>query len=55
MKRMGGERKRSNGTVWVFPPLKETRARFREVRPWWPEFDSTVIDWESEFAGDDDG
>jgi len=55
---MGAQRKRSNGTVWDFPPLEEVRARFRAARPWWPTFDASVTNWESEFenaeGGDDD-
>jgi len=51
---MGAKRKRSNGSVWEFPPLKEIRLRFHEARPWWPAFDEGVTDWESEFAGGND-
>jgi hypothetical protein len=54
MEGMGAERKRSNGTVWDFPPLEEARARFLKARPWWPPFDSTITDWESEFQSAED-
>jgi hypothetical protein len=51
---MGAKRVRSNGSAWDFLPLQEARARFREERPWWPAFNTTMTDWESEFFGDDD-
>ena len=51
---MGAKRVRSNGSAWDFLPLQEARARFREARPWWPAFNTTMTDWESEFFGDDD-
>lgn len=33
---LGAQRKRSNGIVWVFPPLGQMRREFRERFPWWP-------------------
>jgi hypothetical protein len=54
MKKMGAKRGRSNGTVWDFPPLGQARARFHEARPWWPAFDASVTDWESEFTEEGD-
>ena len=47
--KIGAKRKRSNGTVWVFPPLAEARGGFRARRPWWPPFDPMMTEWESEF------
>ena len=37
-----------------FPPLGQARARFHEARPWWPAFDASVTDWESEFTEEGD-
>jgi hypothetical protein len=48
-KKMGARRKRSNGAVWVFPPLAEMRARFRTEMPWWPPFDAEITEWEADF------
>jgi hypothetical protein len=49
LEKLGAKRKRSNGTVWVFLPLQEARARFRATRPWWPPFDPAAREWESDF------
>ena len=49
MVKMGATRGRSNGTVWDFPPLQESRALFLDANPWWPAFDATVTEWQSDF------
>jgi hypothetical protein len=55
LQELGAQRIRSNGTVWVFPPLQEVRTRFRALRPWWPDFDHAMTEWESEFDDGDAG
>jgi hypothetical protein len=55
LEELGAQRIRSNGTVWVFPPLQEVRTRFRALRPWWPQFDHAMTEWESEFGDEDAG
>jgi hypothetical protein len=39
------ERRRSNGSQWVFPPLADMRAAFAARYPWWPAFDSSIDAW----------
>ncbi|MET4274728.1 MULTISPECIES: bifunctional DNA primase/polymerase [unclassified Bradyrhizobium] len=50
---VGAVRKHSNGIVWTFPPLEQMRRDFRERRPWWPPFDASVTEWQTELEGSD--
>lgn len=50
LKSWGCERKRNNGSVWVFPPLADMRARWMNDMPWSTPFDAGVSQWSaSEF------
>lgn len=50
---VGAVRTHSNGIVWAFPPLDQMRREFRQRFPWWPPFDGSVTEWQSELEDSD--
>ncbi|KRR10842.1 hypothetical protein CQ12_21480 [Bradyrhizobium jicamae] len=50
----GCERKRSNGSHWVFPPLSEMRTAWLKAKPFCPPFANPEAEWSSGMDIDDD-
>ena len=49
LKEWGCERKRSNGSWWIFPPLRNMRQRWRKAMPWSEPFDRPNARWATSF------
>ena len=50
----GCERKRSNGSLWIFPPLPSMRAAWLKAKPFCPPFENPEDQWTSGPDDDDD-
>jgi hypothetical protein len=50
----GCERKRSNGSFWIFPPLATMRAAWLKAKPFCPPFTNPEAVWSSGLEDDDD-